>query len=182
MVMDKMIWKGDVSGCFTIKAYFNLLEGASPYSVPTKMLWNSYVPSKIVFFFFFLGKVLTLTQLKKKGFHLAGKCPFCRREEEELEQILIYCPSIWGQWTDLLNAFGVSWTCPFFVKDLLQSWLHFPVRKKAKSIWRAIPLILFWAIWEERNRVIFEDATFSTLRQTLCYPFPFYLGWLYSKR
>ena len=137
---------------------------------------------KLVFFFFFLGKVLTLTQLKKKGFHLAGKCPFCRREEEELEQILIYCPSIWGQWTDLLNAFGVSWTCPFFVKDLLQSWLHFPVRKKAKSIWRAIPLILFWAIWEERNRVIFEDATFSTLRQTLCYPFPFYLGWLYSKR
>ena len=40
MVKDKMIWKGDVSGCFTVKAYFNLLEGASPYSVPTKMLWN----------------------------------------------------------------------------------------------------------------------------------------------
>ena len=50
MVKDKMIWKGDVSGCFTVKAYFNLLEGASPYSVPTKMLWNPYVPSKVGFF------------------------------------------------------------------------------------------------------------------------------------
>ena len=40
------------------------------------------------------GKVLTSTQLKKRGFHLASKCPFCGREEEELEHILIHCPSI----------------------------------------------------------------------------------------
>ena len=46
-----MTWKGDVSGYFTVKAYFNLLEGAFPYSVPTKMLWNLYVPSKIGFFY-----------------------------------------------------------------------------------------------------------------------------------
>ena len=26
------------------------------------------------------GKVLTSTQLKKRGFHLASKCPFCGRE------------------------------------------------------------------------------------------------------
>ena len=51
MLKDKMIWKGDVSGCFTVKAYFNFLEGASPYLVPTKMLWNPYVSSKIGFFF-----------------------------------------------------------------------------------------------------------------------------------
>ena len=50
------------------------------------------------------GKVLTSTQLKKRGFHLASKCPFCGREEEELEHLLIHCPSIWGQWTDLLST------------------------------------------------------------------------------
>ena len=84
-----------------------------------------------------------------------------------MEHILIHCPSIWVQWTELFSAFGVSWAYPLLVKDLLQSWLHFLVRKKAKSIWRATPLIIFWAIWKERNRVIFEDATFSTLRLKL---------------
>ena len=37
---DNLVWKGDVSGSFMVKAYFNLLEGASPHKVPCKMLWN----------------------------------------------------------------------------------------------------------------------------------------------
>ena len=133
-----------------------------------KCCGTPYVPSKIGFFAWeaWWGKVLTSTQLKKRDFHLASKCPFCGREEEELEH-MIHCPLIWGQWTDLLSTFGASWTCPLLVKDLLQRWLHFPVRKKAKSIWRVAPLILFWAIWKERNVDIFEDATFSTLRLKL---------------
>ena len=57
--------------------------------------------------------------------------------------ILIFCQAIWGQWTNLLSAFGVDWTCPFLTKDLIQSWMHFSVRKKAKAIWRAASLLLF---------------------------------------
>ena len=113
------------------------------------------------------GKVLISTQLKKRGFHLASMFPFCRKEEEELEHILIHCHAIWGQWTDLLLAFGVDWTCPFLTKYLIQSWIHFPVRKKAKAIWRAAPLLLFWAIWKKRNIIIFQDAIFSPLRLKL---------------
>ena len=37
---DKLFWKGDESGSFTVKAYFNLLEGGSPHKVPCKMVWN----------------------------------------------------------------------------------------------------------------------------------------------
>ena len=72
---DKLIWKGDESGCFTVKGYFNQLEGGSPYNVPYKMLWNSLIPSKVVFFAWeaWWDKVLTSTQLKKRGFHLASK-------------------------------------------------------------------------------------------------------------
>ena len=90
-------------------------------------------------------------------------CPFCRKEEEELEHILIHYHAIWGQWTDLLLAFGVDWTCPFLAKDIIQNWIHFPIRKKAKAIWKAAPLLLFWAIWKERNIIIFKDAIFPPL-------------------
>ena len=68
---------------------------------------------------------------------------------------------------DLLFAFGVDWTCHFLAKDLIQSWMHFLVRKKAKAIWRVAPLLLFWAIWKGRNKIIFEDANFSPLRLKL---------------
>ena len=84
-----------------------------------------------------------------------------------MEHILIHCHAIWGQWTDLFLAFGVDWTCYFLAKDLIQSWIHFPVRKKTKVIWRVAPLLLFWAIWKERSIFIFEDAIFSLLRLKL---------------
>ena len=120
---DKLSWKGDESGSFKVKAYFKELEGVSPHKVPSKMLWNQHIPSKVSFFAWevWWGKGLTSTQLKKRGFHLASMCPFYRKEEEELEHILIHYQAIWGQWTDLLLAFGVDWTCPFLTKDLIQS-------------------------------------------------------------
>ena len=45
--------------------------------------------------------------------------------------------------------------------------MHFPVRNKVKAIWRTVPLLLFWAIWKENNKIIFEDVTFSPLRLKL---------------
>ena len=42
-------WKIDGKGSFTVKANFIHLEGTLIY-VPTKLLWNSYVPPKVGFF------------------------------------------------------------------------------------------------------------------------------------
>ena len=58
-----MVWKGDVSGSFTVKAYFNLLEGASPHKVPCKMLWNQHIPYKVGFLLGRCGGVRFLPQL-----------------------------------------------------------------------------------------------------------------------
>lgn len=78
---------------------------------------------------------------KKRGLHLASKCPFCGKEEEELEHILIHCTQIWGQWIDLLSAFGTAWVAPFLVKDLILTWMLFPTEKE-KWLWKAAPLIV----------------------------------------
>ena len=49
-------------------------------------------------------------------------------------------------------------------RDLLLGWKTLPVKKSERKIWLAASLHLFWAIWKERNRVIFEYANFSTHR------------------
>ena len=75
---DNLVWKGDVLGYFTVKAYFKLLEGVL-HKVPCKMFWNQHNPSKVGFFAWevWWGKVLTSTHLKKRGLHLASMCPVC---------------------------------------------------------------------------------------------------------
>ena len=36
--------------------------------------------------------------------------------------------------------------------------------KKCKKIWMAAPLCLFWTLWRERNRVVFENEVTSVHR------------------
>ena len=46
-------------------------------------------------------------------------------------------------------------------------------KKKEAKLWRAVPLCLFWAIWKERNRVVFDDEAFSKSRLKSCFLFSF---------
>ena len=56
-----------------------------------------------------------------------------------------------------------------FSKDMLSGWSCFPIRKRGKKLWLAELLIIIWAIWKERNRVVFEDVAFSPKRMKLSF-------------
>ena len=105
----------------------------------------------------------------KRAYHLASKCPFCGRDEEDLEHILIHCPLIWGLWATLFSTIGVNWACPFLVEDLLRSWARLLVRKNVRILWMTATLSLLWAIWKERNIIVFEDAFFLKNRLKLSF-------------
>ena len=87
---------------------------------------------KLVFFAWEVGwgKVLTLDQLKKRGFSLASRCPFCGKTEEVMKHIFIHCLMIWRLWTALFSAHGGGWVCPLLVKDLILGWDCLPSRKR----------------------------------------------------
>ena len=63
-----------------------------------------------------------------------------------------------------MSIHGGDWVCPVWVKDLMLGWIHLPLRKKYSKLWKAAPLCLLWAIWKERNNVIFEDDCFFLSR------------------
>ena len=69
--------------------------------------------------------MLTMNQLKRRGHHLASRCPFCRKNEEELEHLLVHCPKIWGLWASLTSVTRAAWACPQTVRDLLLCWSVF---------------------------------------------------------
>ena len=43
------------------------------------------------------------------------------------------------------------------VFQTLLSWQGTPAGKKRKKFWLATLLCLFWTVWQERNRVVFEN-------------------------
>ena len=174
-ITDSFWWNKAKNGGFSVITCFELLEGGSQQSVPVKMLWNPTVPTKVGFFAWevWWGKILTMYQLKKRGFSLASRCGFCGKDEESLEHLFIHCPKVRCMWTVIFSLSGGGWACPFLVKDLIQGWLHLPMRKKDAKLWRAVPICLLWAIWKERNRVVFDDEAFSKSRLKSCFLFSF---------
>lgn len=92
---------------------------------------------------------------------MVNKCPFCGKEEEDLDYILIHCPRVWRQWTYFLSAFGFRWVYPLKVKDFLSNWSQLPISKKAKRVRRVVPLTPFQVFQKERNRITFEGASLS---------------------
>ena len=90
--------EGQYFGDFYSKSFLQYFGSIPSISAPIEILWNHYILSKVGFFAWeaWWGNVLTTTQLKRRGFQLASKCPFCGKKEEELEHILIHCRPIWG--------------------------------------------------------------------------------------
>ena len=112
---------------------------------PIGLIWNSCVPLKVCVFTWevWWGKVLTADQLKKRGFQLASRCPLCQKDEETLEHLLIHCPAVWGLWAALISFPSMDWVCPLSAKDLMMGWTTSPIRKKARKILKAAPLVFF---------------------------------------
>ena len=102
-----------------------------------------------------------MDQLKKMGFQLASRCPMCKEDEENIDHLLLHCPSVWGFWAALISLQGMEWVCPVLIKDLMVDWKTFPIRKKAKSLWQATLSSLYWEILKERNMVVFDNVIFS---------------------
>ena len=67
-------------------------------------------------------------------------------------------------WDLLLAVTGFYWVFPRTVCQLLLTWQGASVGKKRKRVWMAAPLCIFWTLWMERNRVVFENEVPSAHR------------------
>ena len=129
------------------------------------------MPSKVGFFAWEAswGRVLTLDQLKRRGGALANRCFLCGEGEESVGHLLIHCSKARIMWELLLAIFRVSWVFSLSVKETLLSWNCSFVGKRRKKAWMAAPLCIFWTIWRERNRLVFEDENISVNRMKYTY-------------
>ena len=128
---DRLVWKGDKNGLNSIRANATLLEGSTGIIAPWKLVWNSIVLPKISFFAWkvWWGKILTMEQLKKRGFQLAGRCPLCGSAEEDLDHLLLHGQTIWSLWGRLISILSFRWACTQSVKELLEGWSVSTIRK-----------------------------------------------------
>lgn len=131
---------------------------------PFKTIWFCPVPSKIQAFLWNLLGVVCLQSMFLSL--LTPTSPFC-------PTVVLFASLLRNPWTTYLfiapspGAFGVvivsliDLSCVFPQKafDLISLWQSLPPPQISTKFWVFCLHALIWAIWKERNRRVFENAS-----------------------
>ena len=82
---------------------------------------------------------------------MVNRCFLCKKEEEFIDHILLYCSLVKILWQLLFDLFGIHWVQVAMVKEALLGWHNSFVGKRRKKVWRVAPLNLFWTF--ERREI-----------------------------
>ncbi|RVW16657.1 hypothetical protein CK203_080892 [Vitis vinifera] len=102
-----------------------------------------------------------IDMLMRRGWSMVNRCNLCKENEESTDHILIHCGKTRELWSLLLSSFGVVWVFSDSVTNLLLEWKIKDLGKKRSAVWRMEPICLFWCIWGEQNRRMFQEEEMS---------------------
>jgi hypothetical protein len=69
-----------------------------------------------------MGRILTVDNLRRRGFYLANWCCLCKMNEETINHLFIHYEYTADLWHLVLNIFGVSWVMSSNILELLHCW------------------------------------------------------------
>ena len=90
---DRVVWVGAKDGNFVVKRLYGELDLRREIVFPSKVIWNAWAPpeAKIFAWEATWNKILTLDNIKKRGWEVANRCYFCKKEEESTDHLLFHC-------------------------------------------------------------------------------------------
>ncbi|CAL9005557.1 unnamed protein product [Prunus brigantina] len=93
-------------------------------------------------------------------------CVLCRESAESIDHLFLHCPYSLNLWWKLLRVFGVTWVTPRSSVDLLSTkWAVTGKRKRALTLWNCLTHAIFWNVWTERNRRIFQENKEASIEE-----------------
>ena len=88
-----MAWDLTPNGNFTVKFAYTFMFSKDPCPILWRKVWITSLIPKINFFWWAAQhvKILTIDNLKKRGFYITNRCCLCKEKEESISQLFIEC-------------------------------------------------------------------------------------------
>lgn len=140
-----------------IYRHINKASYTEPPSGLFYKFWYRHIPTKILLFGWLVwkDKVLTGSNLMKRGFFGLFRCHICLKDYESTEHLFFKCPVILKIWRLFsVHFFGNTWCSIDFMNAVL-AW------DNLKGRFKSLPFFLIWEVWFGRNRMIFENIPFQ---------------------
>ncbi|KAL5724059.1 mannosylglycoprotein endo-beta-mannosidase [Ranunculus cassubicifolius] len=101
--------------------------------------------------------MLTVDNLKRRGFQMPNRCVFCKRMEESINHLFVACDFTRKIWEYFFKSVELDFDPGKSVLELIRH-LGFPsLSRFGKCIWDLLFHAVCWNVWLERNGRIFEN-------------------------
>ena len=145
----------------------NSPSSPSACGFPWSIIRKSSAPSKVSFYAWEVseGKILMYDNLQKRGKISVNRCLMCKSELKTRDHLLLHCPFARNVWDLAWFCLGLHWVVESTGKYQLLAWEGFFGRKAKNRGFSVIPHAIFWILWTERNRRVFDGV--ETLMEQL---------------
>lgn len=157
---DVIIWKPSLQGDFAVKSAYQLVRKRQPTHEVFRHVWHSSIPLKLsIFCWRLLNNLIPFPDiLMDFGFQLPSKCPCCF-SSDSVEHFFLHCTLARDVWLFVIHFFDLDFSLEVGLFDLFHQCWDMTGRSLAiRQICRLLPLIVPWALWCLRTRILFDGG------------------------
>ncbi|XP_058783739.1 uncharacterized protein LOC131658465 [Vicia villosa] len=169
-VPDGFSWPIGGERVYVVRDYYrklimgvDVMEVQVCVKVALKVLWHSWMPSKVKIFGWRLlqDRLATREQLVKRGILENDErcfCVFGCSQEGDIRHLFLDCDVARRVWEKVANWLGLdqgyAGDCCSYLKQMVERMSKLCSVRRAAVIW----MCTSWCIWKQRNDVIFENG------------------------
>ena len=137
-VEDVLSWMYSKNDSFSVRSLYRSLTKASNDPFPWSIIWRSWAPMRVSFFTWKASwnKILTIDQLKRRGWNMPNRCYLRKVEEETSDHLILFCKKASMLWSLVFSLFDVQWVLHSSIKRNLKGWHGAFVTKRKEKAWR----------------------------------------------
>jgi hypothetical protein len=161
---DIFWWNLIPNGQFSVKSHYLAPIHANVPNM-NKIIWKLKVPLKIKIFLWYLRRdvILTNDNLAKINWHDSVKYCFCHKYEI-IKHLFFECQFAWTIWNLIQVATNLH--PPRNISNMFNSWL-WGINKELKQVVLLGATSICWAIWHDRNDIVFERKNVTNVLQVV---------------
>jgi zinc-binding in reverse transcriptase len=153
-IKDSINWDRHAAGKFTTASAYKFITNTPHIRVSTGRLWKIGVSLRVAVFIWFMlnDSILTIDNLRRRGFQLTNICPLCWKDNETVQHLFYSC-----SYTTNIRSYIQATMLGSSAPSITQTTTDFLLSRDQDKRQKQLEVTIIFTLWKERYRRTFEN-------------------------